>query len=243
MLNNILCLSTYLIWAWIVPSILLPFAIIHRIFGKKTDYWKLFAANGTITYLGVKIVYINNQKRLEQGFFLANHRSFTDFFIDTILSESTVISRHLATACVLPGAILSMIDGRFISINRNKSRDEIFNVVKAHLQENRYYSKRILFFPEGTRKSHTHLDSVEMLKPGLLKSIYEYKKMPIQLQITKNKECVLNERKVEAHYGVTVYTSFSKPIYPENYTTFDDFYKHICSAWFEQFNETMSYTE
>ncbi len=114
------------------------------------------------------------------------------------------------------------------------------------MKRNHYYSQRILFFPEGTRKSHVKIDSVEetykLLKPGLLKSIYEFKKLPVQLQISKNKEIVFNERKFKALYGVTVYTSFSDPIYPEDYHTFDDFYKQVCTVWMEQFNATMNYT-
>ena len=113
------------------------------------------------------------------------------------------------------------------------------------VKQNSYYSKRILFFPEGTRKFHTKINSVEdtELKPGLLKSIYEFQKMPVQLQITKNKEIAVNERKFKAEYGITVYTSFSEPIYPEDFNTFEEFYKHICLVWFEQFNRTMTYTE
>ncbi len=103
-----------------------------------------------------------------------------------------------------------------------------------------------MFFPEGTRKSHMKLETIEdaenMLRPGLLKSIYEFKKMPVQLQITKNKEIAFNERKLKAQYGITVYTSFSDPIYPEDFIAFDEFYKHVCVVWFEQFNATMSYT-
>jgi 1-acyl-sn-glycerol-3-phosphate acyltransferase len=228
-----------------VPILVLPFACIHRLFSRNTEYWKLVAAERCLQFLGTKIVRINNVKKLEQAFFLANHRTFADFFIDPLLSESTAISRHAATLSVLPGALMGILDGRFISINRNKSRDEIFGQIEEHMKQNRYYSKRILFFPEGTRKSHMKLDSLEetetYLKPGLLKSIYEFKRMPVQLQITKNKEFVMNERAVKSHYGITVYTSFSEPIYPEDFATFEQFYKQVCLVWFEQFNATMNF--
>jgi len=244
MLNHILGLSEFALWAWTIPIVVLPFALIHRLFSKSTDYWKLIVADRCLQWLGVKFVQINNVKKLDQAFFLANHRTFADFFIDPLLSESTVISRHKATIWVLPAALLAMLDGRFISINRNKTRSEIFGIIENRMKQNRYYSKRILLFPEGTRRLHTKLDSVDetYLKPGLLKSIYEFKKMPVQLQITKNKEHVVNERVVKAWYGVTLYTSFSEPIYPEDYSTFEQFYKHIGLVWFEQFNATMSHT-
>jgi len=244
MLNNVLALSAFVLWAWTIPILVLPFAVTHRLFSTNTDYLKLITADRCLQWFGVKFVQINNVKKLEHAFFLANHRSWGDFFIDPILSESTVISRHKATICVLPAALLGMLDGRFISINRNKTRSEIFGLVENQVNQNRYYSKRILLFPEGTRSSHMQINSVDetYLKPGLLKSIYEFKKMPVQLQITKNKENVLNERVFKAWYGTTVYTSFSEPIYPEDYQTFEQFYKQVCIVWFEQFNATMNHT-
>ena len=238
-----LAVSTLVIWAWIVPIIVLPLSCILRLFSDNTDCWKWFAADPCLKWLGTKFVLLNDNRRLDKAFFLANHRTFADFFIDPIISESTVIARHYATMSVLPGALLSMLDGRFISINRKKPRTEIFALIEEYMKHNRYYSKRILFFPEGTRKLHTRLDSVEetykLLKPGLLKSIYEFNKMPVQLQISKNKEIAFNEFTVEAQYGVTIYTSFSEPIYPENYQTFELFYEHVCLVWFNQFNETI----
>jgi 1-acyl-sn-glycerol-3-phosphate acyltransferase len=245
MLNNIRFIAALLLYPWVTSFFFIPISFVCWIMNIDIDFWKLIT-NKMIDFLGVNIHSISEQKRVNSAFFLANHRSWGDFFIDPILSESTVISRHAATMSVLPGAIIGMFAGRFISINRKKTRSEIFGLIENHIKQNRYYSKRILFFPEGTRKSHAKLDSLEeteeILKPGLLKSIYEFKKMPVQLQITKNKENVFNERTLKAWYGVTVYTSFSEPIYPEDYQTFEDFYKHVCLIWFNQFNTTMSYT-
>jgi 1-acyl-sn-glycerol-3-phosphate acyltransferase len=234
MLNS---LFRFAFWAWILPLSILPFAITHRLFSKQTNYWKLII-DGVIRSLDIKTMYI-----IDKTFILANHRTICDFFMDPILSESTVVSRHVATMYVLPMSILAFFDGRMISINRKKSRSEIFRIIANHINQNRQYSKRILFFPEGTRRSHLRLDSVEetknMLKPGLLKSIYEYKQMPVQIQITKNKELVVNEREFIMRSGITLYTSNSRPIYPEDFPTFDDFYYEICKVWFEQFNLTM----
>jgi len=140
----------------------------------------------------------------------------------------------MATIAVLPGAILAMLDGRYISISRNQSRNELFERILNYMKRN---SRPVLFFPEGTRRKHVHLQSIEetkeFIKPGLLKSIYEHKKYPVQLQLTNNKEYILDEKKLLINFGVTATVFLSKPIYPEDYNSFDDFFDEICKQWFE----------
>jgi len=140
----------------------------------------------------------------------------------------------MATIAVLPGAILAMLDGRYISISRNQSRNELFERILNYIKRN---PRPVLFFPEGTRRKHAHLQSIEetkeFIKPGLLKSIYEHKKFPVQLQLTNNKEYILDEKKLLITFGVTATVFLSKPIYPEDYTSFDDFFDEICKQWFK----------
>ena len=217
---------------------MIPISLIHKITGKlritgqATDYWSHNYNFWFFRVLGTRIKYINTTKPISTGFILANHRSFTDFAIDSLITRNIIVSRHMATLSVLPGSILSLLDGRAIVINRTQSRTEIFQKIIDYMKT---HEGPILFFPEGTRLQHTHLNSIDetFLKPGLLKSVYEYKKFPVQLQLSNNKEHVFNEKKGILNYGVTVNVFLSEPIYPEDFGSFDDFFKEICKQWFE----------
>jgi 1-acyl-sn-glycerol-3-phosphate acyltransferase len=228
--NAIQAFGFYLFSTWITPWFLIPFAIIDR----KTNYWEINYKFWLFTMLGTKFKYVNDAPVLKRGFIISNHRSWGDFMVDPLISSCKNVSRHTATFAILPGALLAMLSNYIISINRNKSRQEIFQRITKNM------TNPILFYPEGTRKNYTNLESLdktkEFIKPGLLKSIYEYKKYPIQLQISNNKENVLNEKKMKINCNVTVTIFLSEPIYPMDYQTFDEFYNEICVKWFEQFN-------
>ncbi len=77
----------------------------------------------------------------------------------------------------------------------------------------------------------------------MLRSIYEHKTLPVQLQISKNKEHVMNERRFTFGCGTTIHVSFSEPIHPSRFDTFGAFYGEICRVWYEQFNATMSHVQ
>jgi len=94
--------------------------------------------------------------------------------------------------------ILGIIDNRFIIIDKNKSRHIIFKQILNYIKSNSKYSKKVLFYPEGTRKSHLSLtldETKNIIKPGLLKSIYVHQKYPNQIMISKNKEKIFDEKK------------------------------------------------
>lgn len=228
--NAIKACGFLLISTWVAPWFLVPFAIIDR----KTNYWDVNYKFWLFTVLGTRFKYVNDTFILRRGFIISNHRSWGDFFVDPLISSSTIVSRHTATLAVLPGAILAMLANNLVSINRNKSRQELFQLITQNM------TNPILFYPEGTRKNYTILNSVdetkEIIKPGLLKSIYEYKKYPIQLQISNNKENVFNEKKMKLNCNLVVTIFLSEPIYPMDYQTFEEFYNEICVKWYEQFN-------
>jgi hypothetical protein len=70
------------------------------------------------------------------------------------------------------------------------------------------------------------------MKPGLLKSIYEYRLLPVQIMMSKNKEHVLNEKQITVGIGQTIYTHLSEAIKPSDFETFDAFFEEICSKWY-----------
>jgi hypothetical protein len=246
--NCTLFITQYLVFGWILPLVILPASLIHHIFDNDTCYWN-FNYRMLWWVLRVEAHYLTESRWVDEGWLLSNHRTWADMFIDPLLSESTIVGRYMAAICVLPGSLLAQLDGRLIVFNRSSANQRmwLFDRCLSHSQKPRRYAKRILFYPEGRRMSHQQLRSVEesraMLRPGLLRSIYEHKTLPVQLQISKNKERVMNERRFTIGCGTTIHVSFSEPIHPSRFDTFDAFYCEICRVWYEQFNATMSHVQ
>jgi len=256
--HQIFFLILYVMFAIIIPIICIPFALSQNVFNRyfedvfpkyiEQSNFSKYISKLLFIFLGVKNRFLKldtnnlnlNNKFITKGFILSNHRSTTDFFFDPLISESSFIGRHLATLSVLFYGLLVIIENKYISIDRNKSRNIIFNMIIDHFN----FNKRMLFWPEGTRRTHNSINDIEesksLLKPGLLKSIYEYKEYPVQIFITKNKEKVLNEKMLYANYGLELISTLSPSIHPKDYETFDDFYNKISETWFYQFNFTMS---
>jgi hypothetical protein len=232
--NNLHALGIFVTSVWIIPSILLPFSIIQNLFGYTTDYTSI---NNRLCrqYLGIKTQYVNDTKHITKGFVIPNHRTVhADTLIDLDNNRCIGISRREVLIIALPFILLLTLDGRHISINRNNSRVETFQHILQYMNHN---AGPVMFYPEGTRLTNAHVTSIEhaksTLKPGLLKSVYEHRKFPVQLQLSNNKEFILNEKRMIVNRGITVTTFLSKPIYPEDFQTFDDFYNEIAKQWYE----------
>jgi hypothetical protein len=136
------------------------------------------------------------------GVIITNHRSYADFFIDPYMFQCPAIGRFLAAFSVMFGGLIGLICNRLLVINRNNSRENIYNKLKK--------KKIFYFYPEGTRCKHLTLpqDYKDIaLKPGLLKSIYEDKDKPnqqIQVIISKNKENVIDEKKFKLGFSKNI---------------------------------------
>lgn len=232
-INGIYGFGCFLMCAWVSPSLLIPIAVVSKVMGHKIQYGNM-NIRFWFGYIDTKFERSNNdQKQIENGFILSNHRGQVDGIIDSYVCRNIIISRHMATLALLPICILYQLDGRHISINRNRSRQDTFMRIIDYMKT---HQGPVLFYPEGTRRRYSHLSSLDeckqYMKPGLIKSIYEHKKLPVQLLISNNKEFVFNETTMTVNHGVTITSWFSQPIYPEDYTTFDDFYREICEQWF-----------
>lgn len=232
------------LWSWII----VPFAIIIL----RPFYYidsQLISYNFIYSVLGVNHK-ITGEKLITEGFILPNHRSFMDFLIDSYVCNGTQVSRWLVILGAPLSLLISYMDERVIFINRGKdSRNDIYQRCVLHinkLQENNK-NKRIIFYPEGTRNNYTSLSSCEELKSyikfGLLKSIYEDKRYPVQLMISNNKEKAFNEKKLIANYGVNIHTKISKPIHPKDYATISEFFDEIVKIWYECYVETHSHSK
>lgn len=229
----------------IYPLLYIPFAILNRLQNKPSTY------SHTITqkfmdYFCCKIDYLTSNNIIDSGFILTNHRCSFDFMFDPYIGKSAVIARYKAIISTFFLSLLGIIERRVIPIQKTFGRNYIFDYAKDTIEysypdEENSFNKRITFFPEGSRLNYTKLDNLDdtqkLLKPGLLKSIYEYNKKPIQIIITKNKEKVYNEFTIDVNFGVSLPVFISKEIYPSEFNTFDEFYNHICKTWYEIFNE------
>ncbi len=107
------------------------------------------------------------------------------------------------------------------------------------------FNKRVLFYPEGTRMNYKYLHSKEhillYLKPGFLKSIYDYETLPVQLYISANKDYPMNLKKMSTKYGVPIISHLSSPIYPSNFNTFDEFFTEVGRVWYTSWVKTHSH--
>jgi 1-acyl-sn-glycerol-3-phosphate acyltransferase len=171
----------YLINCILLPCLILPFSLILKIFNYQTQFWNLTTYIGFFKLLNIK--YKVDGKFIKKGFILSNHRTFCDFVYDPYISGASVVGRSLAFISVLFASIIGIIDNRFIIVDRNKPRHIIFEQIINFIHSGGRYSNRILFYPEGTRKSHKTLtleETKNIIKPGLLKSIYEYKMLPVK---------------------------------------------------------------
>lgn len=224
------CIWVYLIYVQILPFFIILIKPFHSI-----DF-QTYSIFVVCNVLGVKQCISTDAPLIEQGYILANHRSWTDFVFEPMMSCSTIVARKEAFWAVWFSYCLGYLDNRTVGFTRGaETRQELFARIKQHMGITKY--KRILFFPEGTRLKYTQLNSADevktYLKYGLLKCIYEDKQFPVQLQISNNKELVFDEKRLHIRYGVPVNTHRSKPIYPKDYATEQLFYDEIAAVWYE----------
>jgi 1-acyl-sn-glycerol-3-phosphate acyltransferase len=223
------------IWSWVIVPI--SFVIMRPIV--KLDF-QMNAHHFLYTVMGIQHR-ISGEKLIDEGFIIGNHRCFLDCMIDGYVSQATGIGRGL-TILVAPFVQLLMyIDNRSIVINRNKdTRQEVYARSVTHIHSS--CAKRVMFYPEGTRNNYISLKSRDELKSyikfGLLKSIYEDKRYPVQLIISNNKELAFNEKRLYAKYGVPIHTVISQAIHPKDFATDVAFFDEIVRVWFDCYNDS-----
>jgi 1-acyl-sn-glycerol-3-phosphate acyltransferase len=226
----------------VFPIIILPALLVLKLCNIQTSFWSMATYNFGFIILNLK--YSISGEFIKQGFILSNHRTWCDFAYDPYVSDSAIVGRFMAFFALSLQSLVGAIENRMIVIDRNKPRHVSFEKIINYMNSGYRYSKKVLLWPEGTRKSYTTLtleETKNIIKPGLLKSIYEYKKFPVQIMMSNNKERVFNEKKMLVSLGETVTTELSEAIYPEDYDTFEKFLDKIYNDWHSQFNNL--YTE
>ena len=163
--------------------------------------------------------------------YLTNHRSFADMFIDPMICGycGMFIARNLVGLVFPFTFIISKITNNCIFINR----DNIGNIEKffQNVEETRkkYTHLNIVVYPEGTRRPNAYLPCP--LKKGFIYHSYN-ENLPLQIYISKGKETVINETKINFGLGKKVYVSFSDIITPDNNSeTIEEYYARVQHIW------------
>lgn len=205
----------------------------YNIFNNELYKWSQLNSK----YFSIKYKIYGKNKLYENGrcIYLTNHRSQSDFFIDIFLTNGRciLISRLLVIIYAFFYIPICLFSKGLFIINKsnNNNKYDLFLKLDKFLVNNK--RKSILVYPEGKR----NLENYSLkLKKGFLLYSYE-KKIPIQIFITKNKEKVYNERKIESEFNIELKTKYSKLIDPNKYNNFDDFYIEINNIWNNLWND------
>ena len=227
-------IAVYL-WNWVIVPLSLMITIPFRQYNVP-----LVSRHFIYDILGVKHNIVYDSPIIEHGFLLANHRSFMDAHMDSLISNSALVNRYMVILGAPVFVLLAYLENRVIFINRGKDkRDNVYTKCVSHMLK---YNTRIVIYTEGTRNSYSSLNSEDDLrnyiKFGFLKSVYEDKLYPVQLQISSNKEKAFNEKKMSLAFGVKINTRISKPIHPKDFSTETEFFNEIIRVWYDCYKTT-----
>lgn len=211
---------------------------------KKKEYISNITLN-ILNYSNCKLYRTSQDKvsHLKNIIYFSNHRSWADFFIDSTVTEyCTKFISRIEVAYILPlcGYIhAKLILDLIILFKRNKTNISDFEKIIKDNQVNNNSGNDIFVYPEGTRRSG--LDYACDLKKGLI--YYAYKEnCPIQFIISKNKEKVIDEKRLTAEKNVNVFVHYSGVYYPDvtKYRSMQEFYDFINAEWKTTFNAIYS---
>lgn len=212
-------------------------AIVYRVRwlsfkAKRHDSWELSKYGFDI--FQVKLLKTGEGELYRDGpcMYLANHRSWCDFFFDSYITEGRgqMLSRF-AVCYVFPifMACAKLLQATIIFKRRTLTDREGFNNwLDQQIAESPLAG--VVVYPEG----HRNPDSTSSLslRRGML--VYAYsRKMPCQIVISAGKDAVWAEKHFKARLGRPVVSAFSKTILSGDYATFDEFYADLLVVWNE----------
>jgi 1-acyl-sn-glycerol-3-phosphate acyltransferase len=229
MISNIL----FYLFSFFSIAYLFPLLGIFDLFAKtKKDIVFKMIKYGRYLF-SFKIFRISKQK-LEHHkdlIYLCNHRSWSDIFVDQILTEycGKSIARYMVILVFPFNYIISKITNNGYFINRSNigQIDEFFKKVEIERKSDKY--NNFIVYPEGTRRARQNESC--MLKKGFIYHSYNTN-LPLQIIITKNKEDIIEEKKFKARRNAVLYVYYSDVIYPD-YKKFtrEEYYEHIQNIW------------
>lgn len=168
--------------------------------------------------------------------YFTNHRTFVDYFIDSIVLHNigTFIARHAAFIAIPGLFFFNFITNMTESFHRKKEKTDIVAFEKK-LKKVQETDRNIIIYPEGTRR-HGYEYACDLKKGGIY---YSYKNdSPIQFVITYGKDDILNEKKMVAVPNLNAFVYYSK-VYHQDYETYksmEEWYQYINFEWKTFFN-------
>lgn len=218
-------------------KLLFDFSIKSEIEFLQKHHYNIYKLFGTTSLYRMTPNVVSNKKKI---IYLANHRTFCDFTIDSIVvyNTATFISRYLIAIAIPGGNILKLMSNHLEYFVRRQGKTDItaFEKMLKHIQES---NRNIIIYPEGTRR-HGHDYACDLKKGSIY---YSYKtNSSIQFVITHGKDDIFNEKKMIAVKNLNAFVYYSK-VYDQDYEKYESmeaWYQYINSEWKTFFN--MIYT-
>lgn len=170
----------------------------------------------------------------EACLYLANHRSWADFFLDVVATDgrAQMLSRA-AVAVAFPAFMLAVCVIRSVILFR---RDNVkdFNAFNQMIESKIKASPvdGLIVYPEGHRSTSP---KPLPLKKGMLQFAWS-RSMPVQVVASSGKEGVISEKASSARWGRRVVVAYSVPIRPADHADFDAFFGRVVEEWISAWN-------
>lgn len=244
MLNSLYLIFIYFSTAMAIPTFFCCIEILSFLIQNRSlDLWKTNCWIILKLLLRTKQITLPGSDKIEKAFILCNHRSIFDIPYDPYMMDAFTVGRTGACLFGNMASVLGIFSNRGLWFNRGSTtRHKLMQMIIERLNSPYTKFKRVVFYPEGTRKKYKilwgHHHVKDIMKKGLIKSIYEYKKIPVQIYISANKEFPMSLSPFGANPGVTIVSKLGYPIYPDDFDTFESFFDYISNEWFELWYET-----
>lgn len=170
----------------------------------------------------------------EACLYLANHRSWADFFLDVVATDGRAqMLARAAVAVAFPAFMLAVCMIRSVILFR---RDNVkdFNAFNQMIESKIKASPvdGLIVYPEGHRSTNP---KPLPLKKGMLQFAWS-RSMPVQVVASSGKEGVISEKAKSARWGRRVVVAYSAPIRPADHADFDAFFARVVEEWISTWN-------
>lgn len=200
-----------------------------KFWGQRNDMYRW--GRGMMWFYRVRVVKYgkNDIHRAGRCLYLANHRSWADFFMDAYLCEGrAALMSRLAVFWAFPAFMSAVMSMRGVLLFRRttiRDKEKFNRWIDRQLDRN--LAPSLLVYPEGHRG---HQGTSQELKRGMLHYAHS-RKLPIQIIMTGRKEDILCEKTWDVHWDQTLITGFSETISSADLPEFEEFYKKVLAAW------------
>lgn len=170
----------------------------------------------------------------EACLYLANHRSWADFFLDVVATDgrAQMLSRA-AVAVAFPAFMLAVCVIRSVILFRRdnvKDFDAFNAMIESRVRDSPVDG--LIVYPEGHRSTKT---KPLPLKKGMLQFAWS-RSMPVQVVASSGKEGVISEKATCARWGRRVVVAYSIPIRPADHADFEGFFTKVVEEWVSTWN-------